>query len=361
MAIYIVDYYLKFHYGMKDNYKAWGVDYKDFYILKARNDKLEFLLRFAVLAPSSHNSQPWRFEVRDNLILVSPERARALPESDKNNRQLYISLGAAIENIITAADFYNLKYNLRYFPGEFPNAAAVILFEDFGADSFLLPKDHGDMLAMTSRHTNRNKYTNEELPASFVKRLCAMSNDDLRVDILSAGKVKDRIAEIVSDALIEAMDDKNFRRELSGYVKSNITSSKIGMPMFGFGMPTPVSFFASLILHMFNVNRLSRKNDDALLNEHTPHFAIISSRSDDPESWMMAGRLFQSMALLAERKNVKTAPMAAAIQIGDHYRKIMDALHTDFRPQFFFRMGYCDDAMPHSPRLLAEDVITISS
>ena len=50
---------------MKANYKPWEVKIEDFHKQSTEADKLKFLLNFAVLAPSSHNSQPWKFGIKD--------------------------------------------------------------------------------------------------------------------------------------------------------------------------------------------------------------------------------------------------------------------------------------------------------
>ena len=42
---------------------------------------LKSLLAYAVLAPSSHNSQPWRFIVDGPTIAVCADRVRACPSS----------------------------------------------------------------------------------------------------------------------------------------------------------------------------------------------------------------------------------------------------------------------------------------
>ncbi len=50
----------------------------------------------ATLAPSIHNTQPWRFEVHDGRLDVYADRSRGLPIIDPSGRQLAISCGAAI-------------------------------------------------------------------------------------------------------------------------------------------------------------------------------------------------------------------------------------------------------------------------
>ncbi len=56
--------------SQRANYRAWRVEPRDFH---APAD----LIRWAVLAPSSHNTQPWLFEVKQDAILVRPDLSRA--------------------------------------------------------------------------------------------------------------------------------------------------------------------------------------------------------------------------------------------------------------------------------------------
>ena len=48
---------------MKENYRAWEIKEGDFPRGGSMREKLEFLVRYAILAPSSHNAQPWKFRV----------------------------------------------------------------------------------------------------------------------------------------------------------------------------------------------------------------------------------------------------------------------------------------------------------
>jgi hypothetical protein len=128
--------------------------------------------------------------------------------------------------------------------------------------------------------------------------------------------------------------------------------------MSGFGMPIILSFFAPFIIRRFNVNNASKKQDEELLKKHTPVFVIISSVKDDPKSWIRTGQIYERIALMAEKENIKTAPMAAAIQIGEYYKELQKCAGITTRPQMFFRMGYCDIPAPQSPRLEQEDVIS---
>ena len=330
---------------MKANYRAWEFQFQDFEKQKTDIDQLRFLLNFAVLAPSSHNSQPWRFIIKKGEIIIEPEFNRALPSSDKNHRQLFISMGCALENLLVAADYYNFETAVTYGSGITINLQK--------RNSPLLYGDNHLISSIPKRRTNRNKYQDQIPEQTFLDRINSLVHGDIRIDFISEKNKRDALADTVNKAMIAAMDDKEFRRELSQYVKPNFTDSPVGMPAVGFGIPTPLSIIAPVMLRYLNMNKLGKKKDDELLKKHTSLFGIISTNEDQEENWMKTGQLYERIALEAEQHNIKTHPMAAAIQIGEFYKKLQSILQIAFRPQFFFRLGYCDKVTSHSPRLTA--------
>ena len=72
----------------------------------------KLLISFAILAPSGHNSQPWQFQVSNNEIIITPDYTKRLDVVDGNDRELFISLGCATENLMTAARHYG--YDSKY-------------------------------------------------------------------------------------------------------------------------------------------------------------------------------------------------------------------------------------------------------
>lgn len=332
---------------MQINYKPWDVDFSGFNAEGSEKDKLKFLIHFAVLAPSSHNSQPWSFEVGQNEIMVRADMSRTLPESDKNLRQLFISLGCAIENIVIAADYFGYSSRVEYGAD-----SARLIFAN--APQKNDPKHLAKYISL--RRTNRMRY-GSRLPDGFLKEVKEGASRGAAVHIVTEKEKKDTIADAVLDSMEEAMDDDDFRKELSHYVKNNLTSSPVGMPAFGMGIPTPLSFIAPFILRKVNMARKSRKQDEEILKTHTPAYVVIATREDAPAAWMEAGRTYERMALLATKHGVATAPMAAVIQIGDFYKRVQEVLGISERPQFFARIGYPEKDAAHSPRLNAEEVI----
>src|ERR1700688_1254672 len=72
------------------------------------------LVRYATLAPSSHNTQCWKFELEDQAITILPDLSRRCPAVDPDDHHVYVSLGCAAENLIHAALACGLRAETRF-------------------------------------------------------------------------------------------------------------------------------------------------------------------------------------------------------------------------------------------------------
>ena len=76
------------------------------------------LVRAAVAAPSLHNTQPWRFRVRDggSVIELLADPARMLPAADPGGRAAHVACGAALFNLRLAAAVVGLRPDIALLP-----------------------------------------------------------------------------------------------------------------------------------------------------------------------------------------------------------------------------------------------------
>ena len=49
--------------------KIRQINKDDFFSLENFTEKIKFLLQYAILAPSTHNIQPWRFTIKEKSCL----------------------------------------------------------------------------------------------------------------------------------------------------------------------------------------------------------------------------------------------------------------------------------------------------
>ena len=85
------------------NYAAWEIDPSGFKEVLPATEKLRFFARYAVLAPSGHNTQPWRFQFRDDEVLLRVDHGRCLEFSGRIAGEPHTSLGACLETMRMAA------------------------------------------------------------------------------------------------------------------------------------------------------------------------------------------------------------------------------------------------------------------
>src|SRR5215471_4778065 len=119
------------------------------------------VLECAILAPNSHNVQPWLVETTSaNTMKLYVDKSRLLPASDPLARQIQISQGTFLELLDIAAREFGYRTNISYFPeGEY--ASAVVEERPVAALELQLdPSTVKDSLfsQIPKRHTNKRPY-----------------------------------------------------------------------------------------------------------------------------------------------------------------------------------------------------------
>ena len=71
-------------------------------ICETSREQLVRMIEAAILAPSAENTQPWRFAIDGDRLLVGIDRSRTLA-SDVDDMLTLTGIGAAIENAVIAA------------------------------------------------------------------------------------------------------------------------------------------------------------------------------------------------------------------------------------------------------------------
>jgi hypothetical protein len=61
------------------------------------NALMRDLVQYATLAPSSHNTQCWKFKLGGDRLVIVPDYSRRCPVVDPDDHHLFVSLGCAAE------------------------------------------------------------------------------------------------------------------------------------------------------------------------------------------------------------------------------------------------------------------------
>ncbi len=322
--------------------KAWDVKESDFPANGSDEEKLQFLLSYAILAPSSHNSQPWKFNVSGDEIRLYADKTRWLKVADADQRELHISLGCALENLLVAAEHFGYGHNVTYFPGDEDLVAIVKLMPDGQ-----LSRDPSLFDAMLARHTNRKIYENRAVPVSALQMLRNQSaDDDLQLYLTSDPETINSFGDLVVQADKIQYGNPDYRSELGFW---------LGQGVMG---PTGIQAkIAQLYVVLFDAGSGQMKSDEELVNS-TPVLGFISSRENDRTSQVKVGQLFERVWLAAEAEGIRLHPMSQALEVPETKSELAELVpEKGLYPQQTFRLGYAEPEEGHTPRRPVADVI----
>ena len=172
------------------------------------------LVRYATLAPSSHNTQCWKFRVEDNAITILPDLTRRTPAVDPDDHHLYVSLGCAAENLVQAALAYGLKGDVRFDPATAGGGAIKIALEPTQAVSTPL------YLAIPERQCTRAEYDGKPLSADELRLLqLAGIGAGVRVMLLTEKPAIENVLAYVVEGNTAQMNDPAFVEELKHWIR----------------------------------------------------------------------------------------------------------------------------------------------
>src|SRR5689334_3569460 len=182
------------------NKKVWDVEEQEFPRGAPIETQLWFLLRYAILAPSSKNSQPWRFAVEGNQVELTAALDQRQPIADPEDRELYISLGCALENLLVAAEQFGFHHGIRYLPDRNrPELAATVFFARDGSPTSEragIPLD-----AILARHNDNSVFRPMAVPGRLRERMEACCIEpDLRLDLTDNPHFRGWIDELTNEA-----------------------------------------------------------------------------------------------------------------------------------------------------------------
>src|SRR4051812_26346291 len=133
------------------------------------SDRLAWYAAVARWAPSKHNTQPWRFVVRDGTALeVWADPMRMLPLTDPHRRELVVSCGAAVQLIVVAARALGHEPAVTLLPDASGSLLATVT--EVGPHETTV-FDLSMLAAVAVRRTDRGPLDATRLPPSLPFRL----------------------------------------------------------------------------------------------------------------------------------------------------------------------------------------------
>ena len=311
-------------------------------------EQLKFFLQYAILAPSSKNTQPWRFSVAGNTVSLFADVTRGQPVADQSGRELYISLGCALENLVVAAELFGYGHEVSYFPHPgMKELAATVAFHPGGTFS---PYRTGISLQnISDRRTQHGRYESRCIPEDARRRLLSCCGGDLglRVDLTDDSAVRSRVVEMNLHADEMEFADPNFRKELGFWIGQGV-----------FGTPRLLSWLGGHLLPHINVGRTVAMRNAEMLSS-APLIGLISTRADNREMQVRTGQALERLWLHATALGFALQPMSQVLEIASLRTELAQVIpETGWIPQQVFRLGYATGSpREHTPRRPVDEVL----
>lgn len=208
---------------------------------------LRELVRYATLAPSSHNTQCWKFGLDDQSISILPDYQRRCPIVDPDDHHLFVSLGCAAENLVQAAAAMGFRGDAVFNTGK--NESWNISLER--AAQVRTPLFE----AIPRRQSTRAEFDAKPLSNDELRLLeIAGSGNGVRVQLLTDKQDMENVLDFVVQGNTAQMRDPAFVRELKEWLRFNGgQAARQGDGLFtgSSGNPTVPSWLGGLMFDFF--------------------------------------------------------------------------------------------------------------
>jgi hypothetical protein len=323
----------------------WDVETSTIPSIDAPAEAFRWAVSFAILAPSGHNTQPWRFRIAGDAVEVCADRTRALPVVDPEDRELTIACGAALLHLRLALERLGVCPEIDLLPdGDDADLLARVRF----GPVFPSPPEEDDLFAAVPlRRTNRQPYDDRPVPTELFPALAAAVAAEGAHLRAVEGETRRVVSDLVAGADRIQWADRHFRRELASWLHPSRHGE--GMQAFSrYGL-------GPLVVRSLDLGKdMGRKDHE--LAEEAPLLVVLGTDGDTPGDWLMAGQALARLLLRARVDGVDAAYLNQPIQVAALRPRLAEVTGATGIPQVMLRLGYGPEVDP-APRRAVSDVL----
>ncbi|OGG45564.1 hypothetical protein A2673_00955 [Candidatus Kaiserbacteria bacterium RIFCSPHIGHO2_01_FULL_50_13] len=330
---------------------------KDFESKDSCNARIKHILSYAIRAPSTHNSQPWKFILTGNRLSIINDESIRLPKSDALGRYRHISFGYLIHHIVLLAAYSGTQTMTRL--GRAPVIAEIEFHTQHGVfDVTIAPLIN----ALCSRRNRRGIFERDSaiphntleaasarsplFPAALAKPECA----------IASGRTVACIASCTAEGMRRAYRSNAFRREMASWITPTGSWRKTGIPGYSLNQPAILSWLLPNIIRFIDIGRFLSKLNVTSISSAPCVFGFAGD--DTVSSWIGVGFQASHTALTLTAARFDVSVYVAAMEYDDTRREAGRAFGFSHPLQFLFATGalkgnvsWCTPRVPVSQKL----------
>lgn len=308
------------------------------------------MVRYATLAANGHNTQPWKFAVCQDVVEIHPDYSRRLPVVDPHDRELWISLGCALENLLLAARAAGYAADVAY-PNE-DDLIRVQLAPDAPQASPLFD-------AIPLRQTTRSVYDGRPAPVADLDSLQSLPQAaGVSLRLLTAPAEMETALAYVNAGNLRQYADRAFVDELIDWLRFNkqeALGTLDGLYARCSGNPAVPRWVGQMFVG--GTKPQQQADADAAKLRSSAGAVVIATDADDSAAWVRAGQLYERLTLQMTALNIKSALLNQPIEVAALRSQFQGALGLNAaQPQLLVRFGYAN-ALPRSLRRPVQQVL----
>jgi len=310
------------------------------------------LVRYATLAPSSHNTQCWKFHIQDSLITIEPDLTRRCAIVDPDNHHMFVSLGCATENLVQAALANGLQANASFDSSGAGMVSAILARTKTQASPMFQ--------AISERQCTRGDFDGKPLAVEDLRLLEQMGRGNgVHLIFLTERSAMEKVLEYVVAGNTNQMNDPAFVNELKTWIRFSHDEAVLtgdGLFAGSTGNPALPRWLGSRMMDLFYTPK-SENERYARQIRNSAGIALFVSEVNDKTHWVEAGRCYERFALQATALGIRNAFLNQPVEVGSIRPQFASALNLGhWRPDLVVRFGR-GPTMPLSMRRPVESVI----
>src|SRR5262245_50353789 len=301
---------------------------------------LHRILYYASLAPSGHNAQPWSVRLDEGQVWIGTDAARWLPKVDPANREVTLSVGAFVENLITAAPAHGFAADCDVI-GTRPVTDLVRVV--------LKPVAQRDapLERLRTRRTVRSGQLCRAISTTDVTALCADAGVRHVHFITTESKEGRFLAEATLEANRVQTSRDDAQSELADWMRWTAADGRTHCNGFTPEALEMTGFARWYVRRFMNRNGVlgksfRRQTLDRVRQQLANYggWLIITSEDEDIPALIDAGRRCERMWLQTRARSVAVHPMSQVLEEAPLKDQIIRDLGLLGCAQFVLRVGY---------------------